>query len=117
MLKFFLRLVLVVLLIMGIFIIPITMKRHSSANFALGQVTGVSVYMNSTLSTLTWSEINNADGYEVSLTSNSGEKHFFDVSTNVLVLSSDLGNNFKVRAYKYVGEKKMFGEYSSPFQT
>lgn len=72
--------------------------------------------MNNTSSTLTWNEVINSDGYEIELTS-SGEKHFYDVTANVLVLSSDLGNNFKVRAYKYVEGKKIFGEYSSPYQS
>lgn len=82
------------------------------------RVTNVTVYdVAETTATVTWKEVNNIDGYEVLLSKNYGSyQSISDKTGNRVALSNLTPNSYyrvKVVAYKWINNKKVYGDESS----
>ncbi len=82
------------------------------------RVTNVTTYdITETTATVTWKEVSNIDGYEVLVSKNYGSyQTVIDKTGNRTVLSNLTPNSYyrvKVVAYKWVNNKKVYGDESS----
>ena len=80
------------------------------------RVTGLSGKVTGTKVTLSWNKVSGADGYEINMViPGYGDTNMTTTNTTRTVsgLTSYYSYTTKVRAYKYVDGKKVYGDYSS----
>ena len=87
----------------------------------VGNISGIDVYdISENKATVSWSKANNADGYEVSLSKNSGRYETIKDTSNRVVtlgnLDSDSTYRVKIVAYKWVNGRKQYGNESSAYR-
>ncbi len=89
--------------------------------YNVGKVTGVSSRTPNTSSIkLSWNAVNGADGYSVCMRSKGKYPEIADVTGTTYIvtgLPAATRENFKVRAYKLVGGKKIYGGYSDNYNS
>ena len=81
-----------------------------------GKVRNVNVSMDENIATLTWNEVEDADGYEILVESSKGNEWTYEADNNILKLNIKTPNytyKAKVVAYKYVNGEKKYGDYSN----
>lgn len=97
-------------------------KRYSSwtsvvkANPVPSKVTGVKASPNYNSIKLTWSKVSGASGYEIQVYSSKKWKAYKTASKNTITISKlKLGTTYqyRIRAYKTVSKKKVYGDFSS----
>ena len=93
-----------------------TLKEEED-NVTVSKVTGFNVDMNRNIARFTWNKVSNADGYEFVVTDpQKGDTTYKMTTTYVNVTGIRYtSSNFtaKVRAYKTVNGKKIYGSYSN----
>lgn len=85
-------------------------------NTSVGTVSGLKASVNKTTVTLNWNKVNDVAGYEIDLTI-PGIGHIpYYTSSNSADISGITGKEYnytaRVRAYKYINGKKIYGSYS-----
>lgn len=97
-------------------------KRYSSwtsvvkAKPVPSKVTGVKASPNYNSIKLTWSKVSGASGYEIQVYSSKKWKAYKTASKNTITISKlKLGTTYqyRIRAYKTVSKKKVYGDFSS----
>lgn len=83
----------------------------------IDKVTGLNVVREGQAASFKWNKVRGADGYELVIyVPGHGERRFEEVNTRRSMTGFTSGRNkykIKVRAYKYVNGRKVYGDYSS----
>ena len=89
-------------------------ERDFTIEKELGKANGFDVDIDGDSATFNWNRVNNADGYELMITiPGVGDSTYNVIGTSLYMRGFTLEEyTAKVRAYKYVGGSKIYGEFS-----